>query len=482
MRSEGMMKENKYKYLAKNTILFTISSFGSKILSFLLVPFYTSVLSTSDYGVVDLIGTAANLLIFVVTICISDGVLRFAIESIDKRKGVFCYGLQIIVFGTGLTGVILFFLSLLNPFGWEKYYYLFLFLTIFTNSINQLISYYLQAIDKVTSVTIMGILLTISTIVSNLLLLLVYKFGVLGYLISAIVGSVMSSFFGMISILKNDRDVLRQKCDKQTKCAMVKYSIPLIFNGVAWWMNTSSDRFFIIFYCGYAVNGLYAVAAKIPTILTMFNSIFGQAWNLSAVKEFDPQDKNGFFKNIYEIYNFVLMGSCSLLILLNIPLAKIIFQKNFFVAWQYSSILVIASAFSALSGFFSSIFVAVKNTSLPALSTLFSAVLNIVLNWILTPKFGALGAAIATAISFFFVWLTRYVFSLKYIKMRVNLLRDFLVYGLICVQAIVAHINDHCYPIQVGIILAIILLYHRQVKSVLVYGIAILQKVGCTKK
>ena len=67
-----MNNGSKYGYLAKNTVLFTISSFGSKILVFLLVPLYTSILSTSDYGIADLITTTATLLIYVFTINIAE--------------------------------------------------------------------------------------------------------------------------------------------------------------------------------------------------------------------------------------------------------------------------------------------------------------------------------------------------------------------------------------------------------------------------
>ena len=476
------MSKSSYKYLAKNTILFSISSFGSKVLSFILVPLYTSILSTADYGVVDLIGTAANLLIFAVTICISDGVLRFAIESAEKRRGVFRFGLHVTFIGTTFTGVVLLVISYFNPFGWERYYYLFLYLTVLTNSLNQLISYYLQAIDKVTSVTVMGLLLTICTIISNLILLLVIKCGVVGYLISAVIGSVVSSTYGLFSIYRNDCDCLHQICDGKTKRAIIAYSVPLVFNGIAWWINTSSDRFFIIFYCGYAANGLYAVASKIPTILNMFNSIFGQAWNLSAIQEFDSEDRDGFFRNTYEMYNLLLMGGCSILILLNIPLARMLFSKDFFWAWRYSSLLLIASAFSALSGFFSSIFVAVKKTKLPAISTIVSAFLNILLNWLLVPQFGVLGAAVATVGAFFIVWLTRYIMSLKYLKMRICIVKDLIVYALICMQAVVGYLDGHGYVLQILIILTIALLYYKQLKRVSVMAASYVKKVGGRKQ
>ena len=68
-----------YKYLFKNIGLLTISQFGTKILVFLLVPLYTSVLSTSEYGTYDLFVTTINLLVPIVTLNLSDAVLLFNI-------------------------------------------------------------------------------------------------------------------------------------------------------------------------------------------------------------------------------------------------------------------------------------------------------------------------------------------------------------------------------------------------------------------
>ena len=72
--------KNKYRDLSKNTILFTINSFGSKIISFLLVPLYTYVLSTSDYGTADLVTSTVSLLVPVLTLNVQDAVLRFSLE------------------------------------------------------------------------------------------------------------------------------------------------------------------------------------------------------------------------------------------------------------------------------------------------------------------------------------------------------------------------------------------------------------------
>lgn len=61
----GRMSRKKYSYLAQNTLLLTLSSFGSKFLAFFLVPLYTNVLTTSDYGIADIVTTSVTLLIYV---------------------------------------------------------------------------------------------------------------------------------------------------------------------------------------------------------------------------------------------------------------------------------------------------------------------------------------------------------------------------------------------------------------------------------
>ncbi|MBO6193563.1 MAG: oligosaccharide flippase family protein, partial [Clostridiales bacterium] len=459
------MSENKYKYLAKNTAVFAISSFGSKLLVFLLVPFYTRVLSTEEYGSVDLVTTTSSLLTFVVTICIADAVIRFAIDGVSSRYGVFRFGIEVVSFGSLIFALILFVVRSIHIFDLEDYYYLFLFAILYTGAISQVISNYLRAIDRVKDVGVMGILVTLFTIVSNLLLLLVFKLGVVGFLLSNVIGHLIPAFYGFYIIYRYDRACFSQICSKETKRQMVMYSLPLIFNGLAWWANSCLDRYFIVFYFSAAVNGVYAVASKIPTILNTINQIFSQAWNLSAIKEYDGEDKSGFFGGIYSLYNFILVSGCSFLILLNIPLAKILFAKEFFEAWNYSSLLLISTVFSAMSSILGSVFVAVKNSKIFAYSTVVAAGLNALFNWILIPIYGALGAAIATVISFFAIWLIRYICVVRYIKLRINIVRDVFSYVLLVSQSVLEHIGNHNYYLQSLVFIVILLLYKTEISN-----------------
>ena len=81
-----MEKQGKYKYLAKNIGLLTLSNFATKLLSFFLVPLYTSILTTADYGTYDLFNTTVGVLIPILTLNVQDGVMRFAMDKNYDRR------------------------------------------------------------------------------------------------------------------------------------------------------------------------------------------------------------------------------------------------------------------------------------------------------------------------------------------------------------------------------------------------------------
>ena len=74
------MSNNKYKTLVSNTMLISLGTFGSKLLVFFMVRFYTSYLTPADYGTADLITQTANLLFPLISLGITDGVFRFAVD------------------------------------------------------------------------------------------------------------------------------------------------------------------------------------------------------------------------------------------------------------------------------------------------------------------------------------------------------------------------------------------------------------------
>ena len=453
------MKKNKYNDLKKNTILFTISSFSSKILSFLLVPLYTSVLSTADYGTADMVYTTSSLIVFAVALNISDAVLRYVIDIKDRQSNILGYGIRVTIKGNLIFAILVYFFSKLNIIEWEGYLYIFLVLHVFVSSFVNLFSNYLRAIDKIREVAISGIVATFFTIISNIVFLVVLKIGIVGYLISMIVGPLFSLLYCMRTCDNLFVALKENKIDRKLRNEMLIYCLPLILNGITWWINSSLDNYFIVGYCNVSDNGIYSVSQKIPTILTTFSSFFLQAWNLSAIKEFDREDKDGFFSNTYNFLNAGLVILCSSIILCNIPLANILYGKDFFEAWKCSSWLLISTVFSAISSYEGSIFAACKKSSITAISTVVAASINIVFNFILIPRIGIQGAAIATVISFMSVCFLRLICLRNVINMRINIFRNCFTYCLLVAQVIFERTNGYGYLGQIGCMIIILWIY-----------------------
>lgn len=459
--------KDKYKYLEKNTILFAISSFGTKILSFLLVPLYTSVLTTTEYGTVDLITTTATLLVYVLTINIASSVLRFTLEQQAYGRNILSYGFRVLIIGTLLCGIVLGITYATKLLTWPLYYYLFVVAYFFSSALYEIMTNYLRAIDKVRDVAVAGVLSSLLIISGNIIFLLIIKLEIIGYLISIVLGPLMASFYCICAAKEPIKTYFVVECSKDVRNKMVHYCVPLIFNNIALWINAFLDRYFVTYYCGVAENGIYSVAGKIPTILSTCYSVFASAWTLSAIIEFDPEDKDGFFSDTYNTYGALMTMACSSIILLNIPLAHFLYAKDFFVAWRYSSILLLSVMFNTLTVFQGSVFTAAKKTKSIATTTIISAVVNTVLNVALIPIYGALGAAIATAFAYFVMWVVRYRFSKVFITLRVNIKKDLLTYILIVIQIMFEHMNNHFYFGQIVCLISILILNKSYIKSII---------------
>lgn len=458
-----MEKKKKYKDLSKNIILFTISSFGQKILAFLLVPLYTSVLSTGEYGTVDLVSTTVSLLLPMFTVNISEGVMRFTLEN-KKDKDYLGCGAKITCIGAVILLVVMLGISMTPIL--KNYHYLFpwLYFIFLINAIYNLQQNYLRAVDCI------PIMVTASLVNSgvmmglNVLLLTVFRLGITGYFISLFMGLFIAVIFMEVRI-KFHRKICLDIVDKKIQTEIVKYCIPTVFTALAWWINSSLDRYFVTAICGVDQNGIYSIAYKIPTILGIFQNIFVQAWTLSAITEFDENDTDGFFGNTYEIYNSMMVLICSGIVLFNILLSKILYSNEFFNAWHSVPLLVLSSLFSALSGYLGSIFSAVKDTKTCAISTIVSALVNSGMNFILIKKYGIVGAAIATVSAYIVAWLIRMIVSRRYINMKISLVRETITYVLLFIQVIFAMSESHYYIAQILIIMLIVLVNIKFYKS-----------------
>ncbi len=452
--------KKKYRDLSKNMMLFSISSLGQKALAFFLVPLYTSFLVTEEYGMIDLVMTTVNLLLPIITLNIAEGVMRF---TLDNRQDVryFAYGFKVTLSGIAMLGVVLGIAYIIPFFNDTKPYLIWIFCVISIDSLYILYQYYLRATNRIEVMVVGSLINTFITLTLNVLLIAKFRMGFIGYYIAYTSGLFFAFLYMLIRSGIHFRELALCGDTTSLRKQMLPYSIPAAFNAIAWWVNSSLDRYFVSWLCGVDDNGVYSMAYKIPNILTSFQLIFSRAWAISAIVEFDKDDTDGFLGKTYEMYSSSMAIVASLIILMNMIISRFLYVGDFFLAWKYVPLLVLSTFFGAMSGHLGGILSAVKDTKSIALSSSISAIINLVLNVLLIRKYGVVGAAIATAISYFGAWAIRLMLSARYVRMKVNWGKVTLVYVALLVQVICASTEKHYYYIQMVALLTMMVCYYK---------------------
>ncbi len=411
------MSKNKYNTLLSNTLLISMGTFGSKILVFLMVRFYTGYLTPADYSTADLITQTANLLFPIISVGIADGVFRFVMDSESDKKSVLTIGFWCITLGAFSFFGIVPLLGFMEDF--KGYIWLIVVYTI-AACYHSLCVSYLRGINKTALFALQGIINTALVIVLNILFLAVFDMGITGYVLSVVLADTLSTLFLVIKE-KMWRDfTLHPK--KGLLKPMLKYSIPLIPTTIFWWITSVSNRYMVNEIIGSDANGLYAVAYKLPTILTLVSTMFMQAWQYSAVAEDegDRKEHARFFGTVWRSFQAVMFLSGAGVIAFTKVAMKLLTAEEFYESWKYVPLLSIAMVFTAFASFMGTVYTLNKKSVMSFLTAFIGASSNIVLNLALIPALGVQGAAIATVASYLLVFIVRCISVKRYIPFKLH--------------------------------------------------------------
>lgn len=443
------------RFLAKNTGILAVSNFASKILVFLLVPLYTRILSTSDVGLFDLIVSTVTLLAPVLTCNISEAVMRFSMDENCSKADVARIGLKYTAIGTIIGWLLLLLIKLggwwpaLNGFEFYIAIYFLLF------SFNQYLIQAAKGNEKVLDLGISGIIGTICTIVFVILFLVVLEKGLSGFFLANIMSQSVSVVYLFLRVGLSHKSNTFLKANPFLEKEMLIYSVPLIATTLGWWVNSTLDHYIVAGFCGVDANGLLSVAYKIPSIINVVQGIFIQAWQISAIKEYESGDKAYFYGRGFLLLNTVMSLSCAVLLIITKPVSYILFGGEFYLAWAYVPFLLISCVLNTASGFLGPILSAKKDTKSLALSAVVGSLINTVLNVVLVLFMGIQGACIATAISSLSIYIYRKIAVKKDIDIA-NYKSVYLTWIVLSFQACVEIYTPFWY---VEIVLMVLLLF-----------------------
>lgn len=434
-----MTTRGRFGKLFSDTVILAIGTFGSKLLVFLLMPLYTALLSPSQYGTAELITGTANLIMPFACVGITSGIFRFAAEKGTDREGVFSSGM--VLLGAGLCGTVLLgAVALCIGAAWRTEIFL-VVLYVLAADLQAVCAQYVRAVDRTRLFAVQGILNTLVTVGFNILFLMAFDLGVTGYVLSTVVGNLLTTAFLVVSA-KLWRVFRLSHVSRTAMRELFRFSLPMVPTTICWLITDLSDRYLVSWFCGEAVNGVYSAAYKIPTIVNLVSGIFMQAWQFSAVvQSADGEECSRFYSQVFRGFLSVIFIGSGGLILLSPWLCRLLLNSAYHEAWRYMPTLLCSAALESVVSFLASVYMVRKKSMHSFLTAVAGTGLNLLLNFLFIPRTGtfggALGAAIATLIGYAAVWVLRMADVPRLLRFRLYLPRQLCSLALLLAAAAV---------------------------------------------
>ena len=457
------MSNNRGKSLVKNTIIITIGTICTKMITFLLLPLYTNILNTEEYGIVDLLTTLISLLLPIITFQIEQAVFRELIEVRDSKKSkktIISSGFFTVVFQSGIY--LLCFLSI-SPII-QNDYKIFLITNVIANIILSLFLQILRGLGDNKKYAIVSFLDAFFIIVCNIIFLLFFRLRVTGMLLGNLIGHIICIIIIIISS-KMYQYISFKFFNKNIVKKLLMYSLPLVPNAISWWIFSSSDRVIVSMFLGLSMNGILSAASKFSGIYINVYNIFNMSWTESIALHINDEDISDYFNKMFLSIFKLFFSFCLIFISIMPFLYKVMVNKEYIYGLDIVPILLVGSLFNVIIGLISVIYVAKKNTKAIASTSIISAVLNIVIHLSLIGAIGIYAAAISTAAAYFIMCIYRlYDIDKKYIKIHIEK-KILLVMTVSLITCIYMFYIDNIYFNVTNIVLSLIASVYLNKKS-----------------
>lgn len=454
---------NRNNRMIKTTLIYFIGNFGSKLLSFLLLPLYTYWLSPKQFGEIDLLLNIIPLIGPIFTLQTTETIFRFLFEcKSDEEKRLNITNAFVIY----ICGMICFFViyipyCIISDFKYSflfGVYFVILYFSIFVQQV-------MRGFQKNILYSLSGILSTLVYGVTNVFLIKIISEKSL--LIAPTLGAISIIIFGFFKIklfsfldykLINGNIIKKQ----------LNYSLPLVPNQISWWVNGVIGKYIINFFIGTSANGILAVATKFPNLLSTITQIYFLAWVENSIYEYKSKDRDEYFSNnLNGLIEFLLFSMSGILIVVKVYFLYAIDEK-YTQALNLIPILFLAMLFNSISTFLGSVYTASQKTKDAFFTTIYAGISNIILSFIMIPKLGLYGYAFANLFSYIVFSIVRMKSVKKICDIKIKLTSSLSIVSFIV--AYISYLNfDILKNIVVLFIIGILFLYNYKeiIKKVL---------------
>ena len=458
--------------LLKNTAIIAIGKLGTQIISYLLLPLYTTKLAVAEYGTYDMVCTLSLFLCPMITMLMEESMFRFLIDAQNKDERKKIIGQTIIYSLIGsLVFVILAFIILTSFSSYPQELITALILFVVSNVFINLSNALARGLGKIKLYSLSNFILGIGTIIL-IIVILNTNATAQGMLWANTIPNILTALFVFYKLkLKNFIGKFEKKITKK----MIKYSVPLVPNSISWTIINMSDRLILTTMIDEEANGIYAMANRFPNIINVLYGYFYTAWKESAAQIIKEKDNKKYYDSIYgDMKRFLFAVTICLIAVM--PFAFPIFIKEAYAdSYIYIPIIMIATYFANLSSFYGGIFGAFKKTSVMGTTTFVAAAINLIIDLSLVKVLGIYAACISTLVADLIVYYYRKYKLNNLMKLKeVKMFGPMIILCMVCIAYYIKYIPDiseEIYWILNAITLVIAVVYsyainRRFVKSI----------------
>jgi O-antigen/teichoic acid export membrane protein len=371
-----------------------------------MLPVFTRYLGQQDYGIISILDTSVELLRILCALGFSSAIVRFYNDSaeVGYRRSVMATGacfslLTAIIFAFAIFPFSKPITELILGKGGSVLFFQLSFATILCNVLRSVADSYLTVNKWSMQYIIINTIQVVVQAVLNLYLVVYCDLGVLGMLAGNLVTAFIFSFCLYLFVVARNGMFI----NSTIILPMLRYSLPLVPTVLAAAAMHNLDRFFIRHFSTMNEVGLYSLAYQFPfMVITIFMNSFVRIWETSSIYEIaKSSDATHQYARICTYFMTILAYALAILAVMSDTVLKVFAAPSYFAAHVFIPIISLGVWGYALHTFVRVRVNLTKMTHLFTINYMLTLVYNVALNFLLIPKWGALGAAWATVGTYF---------------------------------------------------------------------------------
>lgn len=454
------------KHTIKHTVVYSLGTVATKLIGIVLLPLYVKYITVTEYGILGILEVSIFILTQALSFGQSPSYLRlYNLEEYKQKRGTTFFTLFIF-----LISLICCFnfstLFLVKPvsrfFSQPEAFAIYFRLSFFIISlriINQLFLTNLRAREKSLLYSVGNCIKIILVLGFNIYFIAYRSLGVKGILYGYLIGEIF--MFGIF--FPQMIHMMIPKFEYTILKISLHFGMPLIFAGLAHMLLNMGNRYILKYLVNYSEVGLYNLGFKIAGIINVFLIHSFQASLLPiAYKIYGQRGDKRYYSKMLTYFVFILIWAGLGLSLLGVEVIEIFAGKgsDWYRSHTVIPYIILAYILSGAKMVISLGLYLKKKTNIVALLTVVALLINIGFNFLLIPKYKMIGSAVATIISFIFLYFVTYIFVNRYYKIpyeNLKLLKMFVCAVILFICG--SFMNPLTMTWKIGLKLLIVVLY-----------------------